>query len=191
MEQKHGSQQDELLALLEQMDGPDPVAQAAGAWRYALAALREAARTGLPPEQARTRIARELLSVAEWLRVEVPRTPTARQSRVHVVEVGHDLRRRSAQLRVRLDPRLWSALGRPPFLHLVGAGQVRFQINDQPGATRHYVRPQGRRVVLYCETAELPGLAEGRYAAEVLGDAIVIGAALNKAGAPADPGSGE
>lgn len=176
-------EQDELLELLEQADagGPDLAVRAAGAWRDALAALCAASRTGPPPEHARGRIARELVSVAEWLRAQTPRPPTARQAPLPVVEVGHDLRRRSTQIRVRLGSEMWTELGRPAFLHVVtSAGQVRFQVSAQPGVAPHYVQRQGRRVVLYCEVAELAGLAEGRYAATVVNNAIVIGAPLSK-----------
>jgi hypothetical protein len=151
--------------------------EAAARWLSARDQVRAAAQAGLPPPALRAELARELTSMADWLRLS--RLSPKAQPTVQTVLVRRDQRRRSGPppLQLRIDRRLWDALDQPPFLRLEFAGgQVHLLPTSE--ADGKQVRIIAAGPFIACSDAEL-ALGEGSYAAHVAGGALVIGALLN------------
>lgn len=160
--------------------------QAAALWLSVRDQVRAAAQAGLPPPALRVELARELASMADWLRMAgqpSARLPSHAQPAAQTVQVRRNLRnlrRRHGPppLQLRLDRQLWDALDQPAFLRLAFAeGQVLLlpatEANGKP------VRVMGIGPFLVCSDAEL-ALGEGSYAAHVANGAIIIGALLDE-----------
>ena len=157
--------------------------EAAVLWQRARQQMRAAAQAGLPPPALRAELARELASMAEWLRLAgkpSAHLPAGARLPVQTVQVRRDLRRRSGPppLQLRLDRRLWDALDQPAFLRLSSAeGQV--LLYPATEADGKQVRFLAVGPFLVCTDAEL-ALPEGHYAANVAGGAIIIGRLLDE-----------
>jgi hypothetical protein len=168
----------------EQATGDEQARQreAAALWQGVRDQVRAAAQAGLPPPALRAELARELASMADWLRMagQPSARPSAKtQPAAQTVLVRRDQRRRSGPppLQVRLDRRLWDALDQPTFLRLEAAeGLVRLLPASEANGKR--VRVIGTGPFLLCPDAEL-ALGEGAYAAHVAGGALVIGHLLD------------
>lgn len=104
--------------------------EAAARWLSARDQVRAAAQAGLPPPALRAELARELASMADWLRLggQPSARPSAKtQPAAQTVLVRRDQRRRRslAPLKVRINRRLWDALDQPLFLPMI-AGDMPF-----------------------------------------------------------------
>lgn len=149
------------------------------AWSLARACLRTAARTGLPRSNEQLEIARELESVAEWLRMAGQPAVSAAQSRspVLTVQIRRWRRRSNVPLQLQLERRLWDALDQPARLQLTIEGsQIRLYRASESEGRAVQIRVAGPQ--LSYTDGELP-LGTGTYAAEVREGAIVIGARLD------------
>jgi hypothetical protein len=156
------------------------------AWSMVRACLRTAARTGLPREQERLAIARELEAAAGWLRLAGrPKTPAAQpRTSAPTVQIRRRQRQVKLPLQLLLDRRLWDQLGQPPRLQLsIEADQV--QLRPAPADAGQAVRVGYLGPQLAYAEGELP-LGEGGYAAEVRAGAIVIRERLADTDEPAE-----
>jgi hypothetical protein len=155
--------------------------QAAALWQGVRDQVRAAAQAGLPPPALRVELARELASLAEWLRLSgQPSAPPTRPAPSEpTVQIEREQRRRatSSPLKILINRRLWDGLDQPSFLRLEFAqGQVRLLPASEANGKR--VRILQRGPFIACADAEL-ALAEGAYAAHVAGGALVIGHLLD------------
>jgi hypothetical protein len=156
--------------------------EAAARWLSVRDQVRAAAQAGLPPPALRAELARDLASMADWLRLSGQ--PSARpapkaQPTAQTVLVRRDQRRRSGPppLQLRIDRRLWDALNQPSYLRLEFAeGLVRLLPATE--ADGKCVRIIAAGPFIACADAEL-ALGEGSYAAHVAGGALVIGHLLD------------